>query len=164
MKRSLSKIAITFLTLGAIGCASAQNTFNEEQAVKMLTEFYTAYNLAHATAESTAKFSPTAASNTLIKQLDSLQKKYCTKELRRELSALFMKEGLDHDILINDYYTDANHLNTLTVLKVPIKKNEFTVSYIAPYTDPRGKPAEMKTVLHVTVVIEDGEYKIKTVR
>ena len=55
-------------------------------------------------------------------------------------------------MLINDQYTDIQHLKTLTVSKDEAKVNSYIVSYIAPTTTPSNKPIEEKVVIRLTVM------------
>jgi len=76
-----------------------------------------------------------------------LKLKYCAITLIVDL-----KGDIDHDVLINDQYTDIQHLKTLTVTKDKTKINSYIVSYIAPTTNPLNKPIEEKVVIHLTVM------------
>ncbi|HWD88567.1 MAG TPA: hypothetical protein VG367_10605 [Mucilaginibacter sp.] len=141
---------IACITLLSGSSVKAQNDSTDKQAMQMLTEFYTAYNTAWAVH---------SAPDVLIKRLDSLQSKYCTIKLRAILKKEFKKNGLDHDLLLNDQGTDIEHLKTLTVTKDATKSNAYIVSYTVHTT--RGyKPIDIKVIIHVSVVKEHGKLKI----
>jgi hypothetical protein len=118
--------------------AQAQNEVESKEAMQMIKEFYIAYNTAWS-----SNISPKA----LDQKLDSLKMKYCSITLIIDL-----KGDIDHDVIINDQYTDVQHLKTLTVSKAPTKLNSYIVSYIAPTTNPSNKPIEEKVVIHLTVM------------
>jgi hypothetical protein len=118
--------------------ARAQGEVESKQAIQMIKEFYIAYNTA---------WSANVTPKVLDQKLDELKMKYCAITLIIDL-----KGDLNHDILINDQYTDVQHLKTLTVSKDETKVNAYIVSYIAPTTSPSDKPIEEKVVIHLTVM------------
>jgi hypothetical protein len=118
--------------------AQAQTVIDSKQAIQMIKEFYIAYNTA---------WSANILPKVLDQKLDSLKMKYCAITLIIDL-----KGDIDHDVLINDQYTDVQHLKTLIVSKDPAKVNSYIVSYIAPTTDPLDKPIEEKVVIYLTVM------------
>ena len=148
MKTAIFLISIILLTNA--NCASSQNFTPDKQAIKMLKEFYTAYN----TAWSTTK------GHELAKKLDSLQLKYCTKKLIRQVK----EAGLDQDPLIGIDYTDVEHLKTLTITNDSTKINTYVVSYIAHTLSASNKPIDEKVVIHATVIKEGKSFKIDTVK
>ncbi len=157
----MKTITYFFLTVliifSNIGCAHAQTSIEDKQAMQMLKEFYIAHNIAWSVARTTGPY-------VLIKKLDSLQKKYCSVRMRKELKEEQKKNGLDYDLLTNDEHADVKHLKTLTITKDATKTNGYTVSYIASNTDPTGKPIDEKAVIHVTVVKENEGLKIASVK
>ena len=139
---------VCLLSLNGLACSQyRQNT--DEQAMRMLKEFYTGYNTIWSTANG----------NTLIKKLDSLQSRYCTVSYRKELKKEFKKVGLDHDELINDDYTDVAHLYTLKINKNAKKAGDYVVSYTVFSKDVSNKPTQIKIVINVTVAKENGDTK-----
>jgi hypothetical protein len=118
--------------------ARAQDEVDPDQAIQRIKEFYIAYNTAWS-----ANITPKA----LDEKLDSLKLKYCAIALMIDL-----KGDGDHDVLINDQYTDVEHLKTLIVSKESAKVNSYMVSYIAPTTNPSNKPIEEKVIIHLTVM------------
>jgi len=152
----MKKIFLVFLFVTSALVSEAQNSPSDEQAMQMLKAFYIAYN----TAWATTKLKTDQDAHTFIKKLDSLQTKYCTTKLKKELKELFKKEGLDHDLLINDEYTDVTHLKTLKIVKDPSKANMYTVSYIDHTLSPAYKPIDKTVTVNVTVAKENGTYKI----
>jgi len=151
----MKKLIFIFLFISSAFASKAQNDVAGTQAVQMLKEFYIAYNTA---------WSTTHNGYVLIKKLDSLQEKYCTLSLRKELKKEFKRVGLDHDELINDEFTDVAHLNTLRVTIDKNKPNNYIVYYTVFDKDASNKPIQIKIVIQVTVVKERGSFKIASVK
>jgi hypothetical protein len=151
MKPIIYFFSICLIILVSNGCAGAQNHIPEKGAVQTLKEFYTAYSKV----KFTAKY---------VRQIDSLQKKYCTIKFRKKLKDEFKAAGLDHDLLTNDYGMDADKLKTLVIAKEPGAANVYSVSYTAMVTSPSNKTAEEKVVLHVAVAEEEQAIKIESVK
>jgi len=148
----MKKISLILLFVICVFSLKAQNNTSDPQVVQMLKEFYTAYNTAWASH---------LPATPLIKKLDSLQTKYCTIAARKELKKLLKASGLDHDALTNDEGTDVEHLKkTLKITKDPIKTNDYIVSYIDHTMTPAYKPIDKTVIIHVTVVKENGSFKI----
>jgi membrane carboxypeptidase/penicillin-binding protein len=151
------KILLSYLTtiiiLISSNFAAAQS--DDKLIVSMLREFYTAYNNA---------WSNTSGYN-LVKKLDSLQQKYCSHSLKNKLKENYKLHGLDHDILINNYYADAELLRTLTIKKALNKTDSYIISYVANSEDPfDSNENKITVILLVTVVKESGVYKINSVK
>lgn len=152
MRKTLVLIIANILMLGNINCVRAQN--QEKQIVSMLKEFYIAYNTAWAK----------CGFDVLKTQLDSLQQKYCSQSFRKELKRQFDMHGLDHDILINDVYTeDIESLKTISVTKDNTKQNAYYVSYTAVVTGMGNRRTNERVQIHVIVVKENGKFKIDNV-
>jgi hypothetical protein len=151
----MKKIVILLIssTLFFITSCNAQN--NDDLVFSMLKEFYTSYNLL---------WSKDIQPNDLIKQMNSLQQKYCTKRFQKELKKIFEVHGLDHDVLINDVYTeDIESLKTMSIIKYNTKENTYLVTYNAVVTGIDYKKINQKVQIYVVVVKEDGQYKIDNV-
>jgi hypothetical protein len=151
MKITIYLVLICTLFLSNSGCARAQN---DKQAVQMLKEFYNAHNTV---------WSTTKDNYILIRKLDSLQRKYCTMSLRRELKKEFQANGLDHDILTNDYDINIEALKTMSISKDPTKPKGYIVSWTISTLNPSYKPIKKKVFVHVTVVKENNSSKINSV-
>nr|WP_320038199.1 hypothetical protein [uncultured Bacteroides sp.] len=77
---------------------------------------------------------------------------------------MFKIHGLDHDILINDVYTeDLKSLKTISVTKDDTMKNCYYVSYIAVVTGMGNKITNEKVQIHLVVIKENGLLKIDNV-
>jgi hypothetical protein len=152
----MKKTFIVFLFITSAIISKAQNSTSDQQVIQMLKEFYIAYN----TAWATGKLSTTKDAAILVKKLDSLQTKYCTIKLRKELKELYKKERLDHDLLTNDEYTNVEHLKTLKITKDETKANAYIVSYVDHTMSPAYKPIDKTVIIHITVAKESGIYKI----
>jgi len=150
MKKKIALIIACFL-FSNITCVHAQD--EEKQIVSMLEEFYVAYNTV----------STNSTLNVLKAKLDSLQQRYCSQSFRKELKRQFDIHGLDHDILINDVYTEDIENLIISVTKDDKRKNTYYVSYIAVVTGMGGRKTHEKVQIHVTVVKEDGIFKIDNV-
>jgi len=151
MKKGLVLIIANILLLSSISCVSAQD--EEKQIVSMLQEFYVAYNTVSAN----------CGLDVLKTKLDSLQRKYCSQKFRIELKKFYDIHGLDHDILINDVYTEDIKNLRISVTKDDTRKNTYYVSYIAVVTGMGNKKTNEKVQIHVTVVKEGETYKIDNV-
>jgi hypothetical protein len=161
----VAKIKNMFLRnyiIGFLICLPGLKSFAGEQAkqnindpsIKMLKEFYTAYNTAWSTADG----------NVLIKKLESLRSQYCTVAYQKKFKEEFKEVGLDHDELVNDAATDVAHLNTLKVVKDLKKANEYIVSYMVFGKDVSKNPLREEIVIHVFVMKENGTYKIAAIK
>ncbi|MCD6661158.1 MAG: hypothetical protein LT105_13425 [Lentimicrobium sp.] len=153
MKTLIISCFAIFILFSSTGCVHSQN--DEKQVEVMLRDFYIAYHNAFA-----KKSSP----NVLINELDSLHQVYCTHSLRSELKKLFQEQGLDHDVFTNDYGTDDESINTLTITKDLTKVNSYFVSYIANTEDPSNKIIKEKVVINLLITKENDKYKIDEVK
>lgn len=145
MKKFRFFFTLFVIIINDYSCANAQKNDSDSQSIKMLSTFYSEYNSAWSSTKG----------KILLKRLDSLQRIYCTSKLRN----LQHKED-EHDLIINDQYTDIKHLKTLTVKKNTAKPNAFIVSYIAPTRNASNEPIEVKVVINVVVAKEQGALKI----
>jgi hypothetical protein len=152
----MKKIFLGLLLVICVFASEAQNSYSDTEAVKMLKTFYIAYN----TAWATSNLKTEQGAHAFIEKLDSLKTEYCTIKLRKGLKGLFKKEGLDHDLLLNDEGTDIAHLKTLKIVKDESKTKAYTVSYVDHTLSPAYKPIDNTVIIHVTVAKENGTYKI----
>jgi hypothetical protein len=151
MKKKWIVFYSTILLL--FGCSSYQH--DENEITDMLREFYVAYNTAWVTERG----------QVLVGSLDSLKEKYCTENFRMSLDEQFENHGLDHDILINDFYADLELLNSsLSVTKDKDNINAYFVSYAADIEESASNPANMKVTIHVFVEKEGDTFKISDVK
>lgn len=119
----------------------------------MLKDFYKAHN---------KEWLAALDANTLGKKLDSLERKYCTSKLREEAREWF-RDG--HDLLTNDWGTDANSLKGMAITKDPVRLNGYVVSYwVNTFPVSPKKPVRKRVELHVLILIEAGIYKIASVK
>ncbi len=133
------------------GCINTQN--EDEQIISMLKEFYIAHNMIWET-------KPSLPPSTFDNKLDSLQQTYCTSRLRLE-SKKYLELG--YDLLTNDFGASSENLNsTLTIIKDTTKENRYVVSYL---TEVKTLSASRKeeNIIHLTVINEEGSYKIDKV-
>ena len=150
MKKEIM-LAITSILIFFTSCHAQDE---EKQAISMLNEFYVAYNRVSAESEL----------DVLKARLDSLQQKYCTKRLQKELNKIFEVHGLDHDVLLNDVYTeDIESLKTMSITKDKTRENTYLVTYDAVVTGIDYKKINQKVQIYVVVVKEDGNFKIDNV-
>lgn len=138
--------------IGSLNSAQVQN--DDKQIIIMLKEFYSDYNAIWANGNDP---------KILIKKIDLIEQKYCSKKLYDDLKKLSEKQGLDHDIFTNDFGTDDESLKTMSIIKDPQKTNEFIVSYIVSTSDPVGKKIKEKVTIHIVVVKDKESYKIDDV-
>jgi hypothetical protein len=152
MKKKLILIIASILILSNISCIRAQD--EEKQVISMLEEFYVAYNTVSAN----------SGLDILKPKLDSLQKKYCTKRFQKELKKIFEVHGLDHDVLLNDVYTeDIESLKTMSITKDKTRDNTYLIIYDAVVTGIDYKKKIQKVQIFVVVAKEDGVFKIDNV-
>ncbi|MFZ4771727.1 MAG: hypothetical protein ACOYLO_16205 [Ferruginibacter sp.] len=151
MTKRLNLILAIILLLSSYSCVRAQD--EEKHIISMLQEFYVAYNTVSAN----------CGLNVLETKLDSLQQKYCSQKFRKELKKFYAIHGLDHDILINDVYTEDIENLKISVTKDEKRESTYSVSYFAVVTGMGNKKTNEKVQIIVTVVKEDGIYKIDNV-
>jgi hypothetical protein len=152
------KTVFTFITyvmfIFTFSCGQVQNNSSNNEAEKMIREFYTAYNIA---------WSRVPTPEILVRNLDSLQRIYCSENLRKKLKKQFDAEGLDHDLLTNDQAADVNYLEKLTIKKDSANANTYIISYVEDYTSPSNKKEFKMAIIHLSVVKEKETYKIDNV-
>ena len=153
MKNFKNLFMLIFVLISSISYIHAQN--NDKQVIEMLKEFYSAYNKAWIKGNNP---------NIILKKIDSLEQKYCTIKLRKELKKLHQTEGLDHDIFTNDFGTNNESLKTMSIINDPKKKNEYLVSYLMDTEDPNNKKIKVTVIIHIIVENEKGSYKINDVK
>ena len=154
----MKKIAKLFLSSFLIllyTCAFGQNENQDDQAIKMLKKFYTNYNLAWATIKD---------NHQLIKCLDSLRNTYCTNIFYQELKREFKIDGLDHDVIIKDEYTNETQINTISIKKDISKTGIYIVTYLDSTISPSYKPITNNVTLYVRLVKINGQFKISQVK
>jgi hypothetical protein len=152
--KMLSIYSLAILMLFNISsCVSSQS--NEKQVEAMLKDFYTAYHNAWA-----KKSTPSL----LLNELDSLHQVYCTISLRGELKKLFQEQGLDHDIFTNDYGTDNESMETMTITKDPNNIESYIISYIVNTEDPSNQIIKKRVSINLFLKKENGTYKINDVK
>lgn len=135
-------------------CGQLKNNPTDKQAEQMLKDFYTKYITVFAT-------EPPGHEGQ--KKLESLQRQYCTKALVKKIPELI--EQTDSDPYLKAQDSDINLLKTLTITKDLQNENEYIVSYSFDRlvnVDPYKKEKET-VVIHLTVVNEDGSYKIDSI-
>ena len=137
------------------GCVHSQS--KDEQIISMLKEFYVAYNTVW---ENATSYKP----DEFEEKIFSLQRKYCSNKLQSEIKKYYETYKLEHDLLTNDFGgTDSEKLkSTLTIVKNTTKENSYIVSYVVEIKAP-STPREEKNVIHLTVIYEEGNYKIDEV-
>jgi hypothetical protein len=149
----MKRIAVAFVLILFAFRSPAQNSTADAQAIAMLKQFYTLYNLTWAYG---SPYSSKMPFKVFQEKVDLLRKKYCTRKLYNNI-----KNDWDYDFLIADMYADSTHLKTLTVVKDRAEARHYMVSYIAHKT--MGKVKELHMSFDVCVEKEDGDYKISTV-
>ena len=148
LKKSFFCLVVVFAF--CIGCTNAQNEKNN-QVICMLTEFYSEYS----------KFwYPTDG----IQVLDSLQNKYCSNNFRRKLQKEFHENGLNHDLLTDDWSINLESLNTLEIMAHSIESGTYIVSYVIGLVNATTTPVKHIISFKVKVINEDGNYKIDEVK
>lgn len=141
-------LAIIYLSF--IGCDNKGNVSGDDQIVNMIKRFYTEYNAAW----------DRNSDYNLTHVLDSLMKEYCTNSFIAEHKIL----DLDHDPIIKDTYATSDYLKSIIVERDSSLPKSYTVTYIAPIQDPLGKFKEEVITISVTVRMENGTYKIDSIK
>lgn len=154
MKNILHFITINLAFMVNVGCAQSQN--EDEKIISMLKEFYIAYN-------SVWEDATTYKREEFENKIFSLQQKYCSNKLQSEIRKYYKIYRLEHDLLTNDFGTDKETLkSTLSIVRDSTKENSYVVSYVINIDYP-SKPRKEKNVIHLTVIKEEGVYKIDEV-
>jgi hypothetical protein len=152
----MKKAGFILLLLTSIFTSGAQTTVQDKQAEQMLKEFY----IAHCKIWTTK---PVPSPIKFESQLDSLQRIYCTVQIRKKAKEWLKDDS--HDLITNDWGIDIKSLNTLKIVRDASKRNAFIVSYIViAYPQSPNKPVKQPVVLHITVRKENGEFKIATIQ
>ena len=138
---------------GIIGCAHSKD--DNDIKIAMLKEFYIAYNVAWGSASDF---------NIMIKQLDSLQRKYCSKEFKKELDNLFESYGISFDIILDNIRANEKYLEEISIVEDVSRDNLFIVSYTGINKDNNFKPIDKEVNLQVEVLKEGDEFKINDVK
>ncbi len=121
----------------------------------MLKDFYTTYSVEWSL-KGTNK-----DPRLLGKKLDSLEQKYCTQKLVKEVKDWF-NDGQD---LLTNTWGIFEPVDSLTIVKDLAHKNSYILSYInVDYPQSLTMPVKKKIVLHIEVVKEGGHYKIASVK
>ncbi len=151
----MTKTLIIFTLLIFSHYGYGQQPLPKSTVQKMLIDFYVQYNTAWSTIKDNA---------VLIKRLDYLRRSFCTPSLYQKLRKDFETDGLDHDALINDEYTNVINLHTIKVNKVAGGDNRYVVSYMDSTLSPSYKPVYKKVIIYIEVALVNGQYKIAKVR
>jgi hypothetical protein len=153
--KTMKEIGLTILLtilMGNASCASSQSA--DDQAIKMLEEFYIQYNSIWSGDDDPSNFKT---------KIFSLQEKYCSEELLKEVRVLFDEYGFDHDLLINDLYGNSVTKKSIKIEKVSESEHRYVVSYPADISEP-SKPNETTIVrLNVEVIKEGNSFKLHKV-
>ena len=154
MRRIIYLTTTLMLTVSA-SCVYSQS--KDEQIISMLKEFYIAYNTVW---ENAISYKP----EEFEEKVFSLQRKYCSNKLQNEIKKYYEIYKLEHDLLTNDFGgTNSEKLkSTLTIVKDTTKESSYVVSYIVEIKAP-STPHEKKNIIHLTVINEEGNYRIDEV-
>lgn len=152
MKSLLSFLIVTIILISSMSYTHAQN--NDKGIIEMLRNFYVAYNRV---------WSSDYDNLILVNKLDSLQQKYCTKGLQQKLKKLYKTDGLDHDVMINDIYTDIESIKSILIIKDLTKDNSYIISYPASIEDASNNKISATVTIHVIVKKINDLYKIESV-
>ncbi len=152
MNKAINYLLIFISLASSSGCNYSQKPAEEQQATEMLRHFYIAQNSIKSIPHDIGK-------------MDSLQKIYCSKKLQKKLKEQFQLTGLDHDLLTNDYGIDSLGVKTLSISKDPEKNNNYIVSYtILDDVVPNLSKKEIKVIINVTILKEDGVFKVDDIK
>ena len=124
----------------------SNKNYSEIQISKTLKDFYTAYFTLQADPY------PMEIQG---QKIDSLLKKYCTKEFLKFYYKIEGPEELDWDPFLDAQECDIESLKTISIKKHPQKNDLFYVTYIKLYN-------KELTTIEVTVIKEKASYKINS--
>ncbi|WP_151089384.1 DUF3828 domain-containing protein [Hymenobacter baengnokdamensis] len=136
-------IIVGFIFQANYSLVQAQSTVYDKQILTMLKEFYTAY---------ITESSKSPAINNLDK-IFALQKKSCTVGLSNKINAQLKSGQLEADPFLQAQDIDISWLKTLSFMKDLRRQNGYIVSYF-------DSEANEKVVIHLTVIRQDGKFKI----
>jgi hypothetical protein len=154
MKNFKKNLFLVMLMMISVSVVAQKYKGEDEQAIKMLREFYEAYGATCALIAS--KGVP------IGEKLDSLAKIYATRELLKQHRE---RSEFEEDVLTGDWGMNAEALKSLSVMKDTTGNNAFIVSYsIFDYPVSPSKPVKQNIILSVGVVKENGVYKIASVK
>jgi len=153
--RRISVFVVTLILMFNIGCSNTPS--KDEQIITLLRDFYIAYNEVWENAKSYNH-------EEFKEKVFSLQSKYCSNKLQRKLKQYYESSKFDHDLLTNDFggTNSEKFKSTLTIVKDTTKEESYIVSYVVKIKAP-STPREEKNVIHLTVINEEGNYKIDEV-
>jgi hypothetical protein len=142
-----AKIVSSFLTLSiilfnSISCKAQSSSFNDKEITSMLKNFYTSYIVERSKMPED------------FKKIDSILKKYGTKNLQNQIK----NEDIDYDLLLNGQFCEKEWLNTMSINKDNKGSCIYKVSfsYIA---DGKRKQKSIK----LQIVKDSTGYKINKV-
>jgi hypothetical protein len=131
---------LTVILLLINGCGQAQTKSSDEQAIKILNEFYSNYIIENSKSQIDQK------------TINSLKSKYCTSRLLNKIKI----EDLDYDPFLNAQDCDAEWLKTLTITRDSRKPNFYIISFVDNLSNK-------KNYIRLSVIKEKDTYKIDTI-
>jgi hypothetical protein len=124
-----------------------QENTSDIQASNMVKNFYSGYLKA---------FNSSLDTHIMVKELDFLKKKYCTKDLIVKIDKQLKNDEIDYDPFIKAQDANIGDEKTLTIKKDEKKTNVFIVSYVSAYD-------HFKKVINTHVVKKIDGYKIDSI-
>ena len=136
-------LAALMFSLISLGCKNNKdsNAFSEDQILTMLNNFYTEYITVN------SKFPVD------YDKVSTLKNEFCTARLIHDLE----NQGYDYDPFLNAQDSDTSWLNSLEILKDPVSKDLYVVSYTDSFT-------KKKVIVKLIVVKIKDEYKIYSIQ
>jgi len=147
----MKRFSLVILFIAGTITLKAQTPADEQQAITLLRNFYTAYM---------TKMASTADNNE--KALAAIEKKYCTAHLLQAIAKRNNPEKvnwLDYDPFLNAQDTDPAWVKTLSYKRNPKQPDLYTVSYY--YYDPDNKK-KVTVIIHVFVTKQKDGLKISS--
>jgi hypothetical protein len=142
----MKKILLALLFVGNAFVAYAQKESSEKQIIVMLKSFYTKYIVEIASSKDTRNSE---------RVLDSLRKRYCTKDCLKRYADLV--EQTDSDPFIKAQDSNIGDEKTISIKKGLRKPNLYIVSYI-DVSD------HIKRSVKIIVIEQNGSFKINSIR
>jgi len=127
---------------------------DHQKAITMLKTYYNEHTKVW-------EYKDTESPDVFDKKLDALQLRYCTKKLRSFSQKVIADRGTD--VLTNYMGIDITSIKTMTIVKYPVKKNIYIVSYDTFIMISSTEAQRQHVILHVGVVKAGNDYKIASV-
>jgi hypothetical protein len=136
--KKIQTMLLAFLLIMTGSNSYCQSTYSDDEILKTLHKFYSAYITA------------TCSSTPDQKKVKSIYNKYCTQKLLKDI------QGLDYDPFINAQDCAMNLLKNLKIYKAKNTSDLFIVTYPDDYD-------KSNVIIKLKVIKQEGVYKINEI-